>query len=259
MQEEREFADALAAAWKAATHLGADVVRPRIADRAAAYRIQDAMAEALGETLTGWKVGATSAKMRELDGHDDVIPGRMFASTTWQGSRHDLPIARFPRARVETEFAFRLTADAPLSDRPWRATDLEGMLAFHPAVEIIGNRYHPETPPPSSLETIADNGGGIGFVFGDEVADWQGTDFQRHHITLTVDGGTQSDNFLGEMRCQPVAAVADLLNHLAGRGYGMKRGDWVSTGAATVPLHIHAGAHVAADFGTLGRIDLRFV
>ena len=253
-----DFAAALALAWRDATSLPANLTRPAIANRQAAYAIQDTMAAALGETPVGWKVGATSAKMRELDGHDDVIPGRMFASTTWVGPRHTLSIARFPRARVEAEFAFRLTADAPLGNRAWTAAGLEGMLSFHPAIEIIGTRYHPDTPRPSSLETIADNGGGIGFVFGATVDDWRGTDFQNHHVTLTVDGGAPSENFRGEMRCQPVQAVADLLNHLAGRGFGMVAGDWISTGAATVPLQIGAGAVVVADFGALGRIDLTF-
>ena len=97
--------------------------------------------------------------------------------------------------------------------------------------------------------TIADNGGGIGFVFGDPVSDWQeNIDFQHHNIDLTVDGGAKAENFLGEMRCIPIQAVADLVNHLASRGISLKAGDFVSTGAATVPQPIVAGSHVDSKF-----------
>ena len=37
--------------------------------RSEAYFVQDQMAEVIGDSVSGWKVGATSAKMRELDGH----------------------------------------------------------------------------------------------------------------------------------------------------------------------------------------------
>ncbi len=258
-EERADLAVTLARAWQSCGVIEAWPSKGRPTTRAEAYRIQDAMADALGEIVVGWKVGATSAKMRELDGHDDVIPGRMFASTTWEGNDVDLPSGRFPRARVETEFAFRLTGDAPLRDTPWTATELADAVELHPAIEIIGNRYPPDGPPPSSLDTIADNGGGIGIVFGPAVERWQDLDFQHHPISLTVDDGEPSENFLGDMRCIPLQALADLLNHLQSRGFGMRAGDWVSTGAATVPLSIHTGAQVRADFGELGRIGLRFV
>ena len=229
-------------------------------DRAEAYLVQDLMHETLEQGVAGWKVGATSARMRELDGHDDVIPGRIFASRTWVGSRHDLPITYFPSARVETEFAFRLTASPFLRDAPWTAAELETMMVLHPAIEIIGNRYRIEaaSKAENSLMTIADNGGGIGFVFGDPVDDWQTVDFQQHIITLTVNNGVPADNFLGDMRCLPSQAAADLVNHLAARGHELAVGDYISTGAATVPQAFSGNDQVHADFGALGTIELVF-
>ncbi len=251
----------LAEAWQNATTLDefADADRP--ASRTEAYAVQDAMAEALGEPITGWKVGATSSKMRELDGHDDVIPGRMFASTTTLGNDVELRAKRYPHSRVETEFAFRLTDDIPLRDTPWTIDELKDKVTFHPALEIIGNRYPKGDGAPhvGTLETIADNGGGIGFVFGDEVADWQALDYRDHRIALTVDDGEPAENFLGEYRCVPIEAVADLVNHLRSRGIGMKAGEFISTGAATVPQHVSRGSVVSADFGSLGHIRLRLV
>ena len=229
-------------------------------DRAEAYDVQDQMHLLLGQGLAGWKVGATSQKMRELDGHDDVIPGRIFATRSYVGPKHDLLISDFPNARVETEFAFRLV-EAPVMRRaPWTAAELVPMMTLHPAIEIIGNRYINEdaSKAENSLLTIADNGGGMAFVFGDEVKDWQGTDFQNHPISLSVSGADAAENFLGEMRCVPAEAVADLVNHLAARGYELAAGDFVSTGAATVPQPFVAGDNIIADFGSLGIIELQF-
>jgi 2-keto-4-pentenoate hydratase len=250
----------LAEAWLRAGVVD-DLARDQYpATRAEAYAIQDAMAEAIGETVAGWKVGATSPKMRELDGHDDVIPGRLFASTTTIGTTVELPADRYIDARAETEFAFRLTADVPPRENLWTVADLAPITVFHPAVEIIGNRYPKGAGvrKVGTLETIADNGGGIGFVFGAQLEDWRDIDFRNHVIKLTVDGGEPAENFLGDMRCVPIQALADLVNHLGDRGIGLKAGDFVSTGAATVPQKVSRGSHVVADFGMLGEIDIRF-
>ena len=255
-----ELAAMLSASWRdPGNPVTVDpVFYPR--DRTEAYFVQDRMHDKLGQGLVGWKVGATSGKMRELDGHDDVIPGRIFASRSYFGPRHELPIGQFPGARAETEFAFRLTATPEPREAPWTAGEMETMMVLHPAIEIIGNRYrlNGAGKAENSLMTIADNGGGIGFVFGDPVDDWQDIDFQQHIITLTVSGGAPAENFLGEMRCLPAQAAADLVNHLASRGHALQAGDFISTGAASVPQPFHVGDHIHADFGALGAIELAF-
>ena len=110
-------------------------------NREEAYFIQDRMAEVISKDLSDSKVGATSVKMREQDGHDDVIPGRIFSSVTFLGSIHKLPINRFPNARAEAEFAFRLMEAIPLREKPWKTDELKGKAFLHPAIEIIGNRF----------------------------------------------------------------------------------------------------------------------
>ncbi len=229
-------------------------------NRTEAYLVQDLMSRQIGQSISGWKVGATSAKMRQLDGHTDVIPGRIFKSVTYHGRQVKLPIERFPRARVETEFAFRLLADCPIDQAPWSAEDLIERVVLHPAIEIIGNRHvlPNSSKEKKSLMTIADNGGGIGFVFGEAYENWRDLDFQNHHIKLSVDGSEPAENFLGELRGAPLKALADLLNHLAQRGYSLHVGDYVSTGAATVPQPFQKGSVVNADFGNAGSITLQF-
>jgi 2-keto-4-pentenoate hydratase len=87
-----ELAGMLSASWRAPGNpVKVDpYFYPR--DRSEAYFVQDRMHDELGQGLAGWKVGATSQKMRELDGHDDVIPGRIFASRSYVGARQILSI-----------------------------------------------------------------------------------------------------------------------------------------------------------------------
>ena len=255
-----ELAAMLADAWHRPGNLVA-VDRALVpADRAQACLAQDLMFQKLGEALAGWKVGATSHKMRQLDGHDDVIPGRIIASRTHIGPRHDLQIGHYHKARAETEFAFRLTATPHLRDTPWTSGEMAEIMVLHPAIELIGNRYQMDgaSKAENSLMTIADNGGGIGFVFGDPVTEWQHINFQNHRIDLRVSGGAPADNFLGDMRCVPAEAAADLVNHLAHRGEVLEAGHFISTGAASVPQPFGAGDVVHADFGVLGTIELWF-
>lgn len=233
-------------------------------NRQEAYFVQDEMARQLAQPVSGWKVGATSAKMRELDGHEDVIPGRIFSSRTFEGNDLTLPKEALVNVRLETEFAFQLTADLPdpasLPDGLYKAELVAPMLSLCPAFEVIGNRYSaPQADrAQNSLLAIGDNGGGVAFVFGSQIADWQDIDFRDLVIDLRVDVGPSAENFLGDMRGQPVQAVADLANHLAGRGYFLKQGDYVSTGAATVPQPVQPGSVAEADFGPLGRMRLTF-
>ena len=256
-----DLADQLSAAWP---QPGSQVALSQDQfphDRAEAYYVQDRMHQLLGERVAGWKVGATSQKMRELDGHEDVIPGRIFISRNYVGTRFDLPFAKFPNSRIETEFAFCMTASPALRDSPWTAKEMEGMMIMHPAIEIIGTRFIADGASKSenSLLVVADNGGGVAFVFGDPIEDWQDIDFQNHNINLTVSDGPPAENFLGDMRCVPSEAVADLVNHLAERGEVLRAGDYVSTGAATVPQPFGEGDIILADFGMLGQIELNFV
>ena len=219
----------------------------------------DRMARRTGEEISGWKVGATSARMRELDGHSDVFPGRIFRSVTWEGDEVTLPIERYPDARAEAGFVFRVTSDVTLAEveDPDRKAEI---AVLHPAVETVGNRFLPKDldAEQDSLMIVADNGGGIGFASGTPVENWRGLDSLSHEVRVSVDGGAPTDNFQGNMRGSPLQALCDLAKHLAGRAVQLVAGDLVSTGADCVPQSVAKGSRVKADFGTLGRINVRF-
>ncbi|NQW09652.1 MAG: hydratase [Alphaproteobacteria bacterium] len=234
-----------------------DELRPKT--REDAYAIQDAMASIIGQASTGWKLGATSPAMRRKAGHDGPIIGRIFEEVTFLSPAR-LPIARFPHARAECEFAFRLLTDIPARPNGYAAAELAQAVTLHLAVEIIGNRYpdRPDFPRLSTIDEIADNGTGIGFVFGAEISDWRNLDLRNLVIDMKVDARPPAENFLGEDRCQPIESLAQAVQILCSRGISIKTGEYVSTGAATDPQPIGKGSTVRATFGDLGMIAVDF-
>jgi 2-keto-4-pentenoate hydratase len=159
---------------------------------------------------------------------------------------------------MEAEFAFRIERDLAPRAEPYTADEVAAAMVFLPAIEIIGDRY-PAGFRPNTLLAIADNGGGFGFVAGDPVEDWRGVDFRNHHVRLTIDGGPEVENFLGEMRADVVQVVADLANMLGARGMGLAKGEYVTTGAAAVPQPMAKRTREVADYGRLGRIELEII
>ena len=95
-------------------------------------------------------------------------------------------------------------------------------------------------------------------MFGDLIANWSDIKFKYHKISLTVNDRAAAANFLGDMRCSPVQAATDLVNHLNKRGISLSEGDFISTGAATMPQSFGSGDVIKANFGKLGFIELDF-
>lgn len=269
IEQERErwlfsLAERLARAWQNRDCIDglSDQEHPR--SRSEAFLVQDRMIQHIGDRGTGWKIGATSAKMRELDGHDDIIPGRLLARDTFADVEViEINSRQFPGARMEAEFAFRLLEDLPDVAAPYVTDDIIDKVEMLPAIEIIGDRYPKAMDAagnrafkPDTLLAIADNGGGYGFVAGVPAVTWREIDFKQHPVSLTTDGGAPSESFLGEMRCNPLDALVDHINKLALRGIGLEAGEFVTTGAAAVPIPMIAGTNVVADYGAFGRIQL---
>jgi 2-keto-4-pentenoate hydratase len=170
-----------------------------------------------------------------------------------------VPAATFAGGKVECEFAFHLTADLPPQQAPRSRDEVGEILVFHPAIELTGTRYAAaEGRQPSTHEVIADNGSAGGFVFGPPLPDWRGIPFATMPIDARLDGAPL-EIYTGVQRYDPVGAVAELANALAERGIGLKAGDFVSTGSASVPATIQAGQSLVAVFGELEGLHVTLV
>ncbi len=259
--EVKEAGRRLAQAWLQASNLSEmppDRQRPR--NRSEAYAIQDEMARIIDLPVGGWKMGATSPAVRCSEGHSGPIIGRVFANTIYR-SPAELPTVRFPHARVEAEFGFRMLADLPPRGTPYHVADIASIVELVPTIEIIGNRYPKDEQvlKLSTYDEIADNGTGIGLVVGGVVKVWTPELLQNLVISVCVDSGEPANNVLGQGRCVPLDVVAETANILSSRGITLARGQLISTGGCTTPQHVRCGSRFVADYGPLGSLSGHFV
>ena len=224
---------------------------------AESYAIQDGIIAGMGLPLGGWKVALTNDQAMANAGASEPAAGPLFAP-------HILPspdtIADPPEviAGFECEFAVRLGADIPASGAPYAADGVRGAIdSLHPAIEVVGLRIG-NRPELGVNGTVADHAGNNRLVYGDAVADWKSLDLpscaMRHLVDNDEIAASDGANVLGN----PLNALAWLANHLAGRGYEMKAGEWITTGAATGPLPAPPGSTVTGDFGDLGAVVVKF-
>lgn len=252
------LAERFAEAWM--NHRTIDTVPPiLLTDRQDGYRVQDLMARQLGGSVAGWKAGATSEGMRRRDGHDGIVPGRIFADRLFLGAEHMLDAALFPGGRLEPEFAFRFL-ESPGLRTDWTPATLARFVVPHIAVEIIGSRLDADLPAAcrATAMTIADNGNGFALVVGPAIPSDARYNPLDHVVDMRIDGGPPAPNTPPEIRAQPIDALAETVNLLAARGINLEAGQYITTGSATDTLPVLGGSTIIADFGILGRIRIKF-
>ena len=223
-----------------------------------AYQIQDRLIALLGESIGGWKIGATSEKARDFVGiSDSSLRARMLGVNCYEHPGALQEHFFFMRA-LECEFAFTLGHDLAPSAAPF---DEDAVLAaiedMHPAIEISDSRYTNWTGV-GGPGLVADNCNDGAFVRGPPATDWRGTSLTRHQVTLYVDDQVAATGSGGEVITGPLGVLVWLANDLAARDLGLGAGQIVTTGSCTGVVPVEPGARVRADFGSFGVVEAKF-
>lgn len=254
------LAQALATAWKVGGSIPLPAAGDGPASRAEAYVIQDRMAALIGGTVAGWKVGATVKAVQMFEGHDGPLPGRIFADRCFD-TAGKIDAKLFRGAKVECEFAFRLTQ--PLAPGAGRVTaaDLASIVTFHPAIELAASRYAPGTGnrAATTFDGIADNGTGGAAVLGAAVPDWQCLPLETMPIDAHIGASPEIQIYSGSYRRSPLDITAETLSDLIARGIELPAGTCVLTGSASLPTPIRPGQTLTAKFADLPPISLELV
>jgi len=246
----------LVEAWKNHERLPGLPEDCRPVTRAEAYAIQDAMADGLGLTVAGWKLGMSApATMRQF-GVDEPVPGRIFRECVFPDGA-TIAAGHYGGPKVEPEFAVRLKAALPPRDEAYGRADLVAATdAILLCFEVADNRAAPAKPDP--LTMIADNGGFAAYVVGPAVTNWRDVDFKTTAIELLIDGKPAAKGLEGEFRVDPIDVALWTANHLSKRGHGLAAGDLISTGSATVPTLMQVGSSALGRFVGLGEVRVAF-
>lgn len=229
--------------------------RPQTA--ADGYAIQDRVALELGYRVLGWKIGCTAVDQQRALGVTEPFAGRLFAPLV-QDSPGIFAASAFVMRGIEVEFAFRTARELPPRPSPYAIDEVaEAVAALHPGIEIVSCRFR-NWRSVGSANLIADNGVNGAFVFGPAVEAWRDRDLAAHQATLTINGRQACEGRGEKVLGNPLNALTWLVNHLSERGLGLEADRFVTTGTCLGIHSAEAGDEIIADFGDLGRAQVRF-
>lgn len=213
---------------------------------AEAMGIQKEVADAIGASVAGWKVGYAP------DG--TPVAGPIYAKAM-HASGDRVPLGPSRKSGIEVELALRLAKDLPpRSGRPYGRTEiLDACEALLTGVEIVESRFG-ETPKPPFLAVLADNSSNGAFVCGREVRDFHGLDLSRLCCKLALDGKVAHEGVGGHAKGDPLLAVIDYVNRPCDVLGGLKAGQIVTTGTLSGCPYVEGTVKVFAELEGLGEV-----
>ncbi|MGE3810845.1 MAG: 2-keto-4-pentenoate hydratase [Candidatus Nanopelagicales bacterium] len=206
----------------------------------AAYAVQEALTELRlqrGGRVVGWKLGYTSAVMREQMGVPSPNLGPLLTSMILDGVVGE----GFVHPRVEPEIALVLDRD------PGPDADVDHVLACcsgaRVALEVVDSVW---TGYRFDLEhNTADGSSAAGVVLGPAIPLDR---LDEVRVTMTVDGEAAGSGAGADASGHPAAGVAWLASELAARRRHLRYGDVVITGGLTAAAPLHPGSRAEAVF-----------
>jgi 2-keto-4-pentenoate hydratase len=221
-----------------------------------AYAIQEAFARKCGLAVTGYKIGCASRESQALVGASGPFAARIFALTRLD-SPAEVSIRDFFTVGVEAEFGFTMRDGLPPRATPYDRAEVAGAVAaVSPVIELCDTRLE-NWKTARIEEIIADNGFHGGLVVGTAVSEWQSLDLAAHVVALSIDGAVRASGASAGSLGDPLDGLVWIANELSRRGYGLGKDDIIATGTWTGLHFVREPAAVIADFGSLGRVEVR--
>ncbi|MFH0178737.1 2-keto-4-pentenoate hydratase [Streptomyces cacaoi] len=225
-------------------------------DLETAYAIQDEtlrLRQARGETVVGVKLGLTSRAKQKRMGVDSPLTAWLTDAMVLPAGE-PLPLERYIHPRAEPEIVFVLGQD--LTGPGITAADaLRAVECVRGGIEIIDSRYRDFrfTLP----DVVADNASSAAFVTGPLARASVDLDATLEQCALEVNDTVVDTATGAAVLGDPALALAFAANELAKRGHSLRAGWVVLTGGMTDAVPVEKGTTVAANFGSLGRVQVR--
>jgi 2-keto-4-pentenoate hydratase len=200
--------------------------------------------------VVGYKVGFTSAAIRDELGVDEPAYGRLLAETVRPEGRIDADGLIDPR--IEPEVALRLAE--PLDPPATPVDALAEVGAVIPVIEVVDSRV--EGWETTAGSAVADNALAARVVHGDRIADLDAVDLALDGVEVRRNGERVATGVGADVLGSPARVVAWLAGALAERGERLDAGDLVSTGSLTGLIPLDPGDTVEARFASLGSVTV---
>jgi len=228
---------------------------PLPADMAAGYLCQEEAIKLWPDEVAGWKVGRIPAELQaELDA--ERVMGPVFRRNVQQASAEPSIVFAIAGgfAAVEAEYIYRMGEDASPGKIDWTAADALALVE----AELVGVEF--AGSPLASINVLgprvvaADFGNNAGLILGKPIPDWRSRTDDWPPCEAWVDGKLVGRGAPSSLPGGPAASLAFLMNACAARGRPLKRGQLVTTGAASGIHDIEAGQTARITFGDLDEI-----
>lgn len=207
-----------------------------------------------GARLVGRKIGLTSRAMQMASNFTEPDYG-FLTDDMLIADGAQIETARYVNPRLEVELAFIMGQD--LAGAHCTVADVMRATEFvTPALELIA--YRTEVPR-QIVDTIADNAAAGAMVMGGRLVRPFDVDIRWVGATLSKNGIIEESGVSAAVMGHPAAGLAWLVKKLSLHGGGLKAGQIVLAGSFTRPINIAPGDVIAADYGPLGSIGVRFV
>ena len=232
-----------------------EALRPKT--EAEAGEIWNAILAANTRPIVGWKIGATADAAQKAMGLSGPFVGflteDMIDENGVQYKHADMlgPI-------VESEYAFRMSADLPPKSEPYTRAEVEDAVGSLIVGFEIPERRLADNHSLGALGSVADHGGTGRYVIGHEFTDWKDKDCADTEVVLTYSGEEKGRGKGAAMMGHPLEALTWFANYLSGRGITLEKGQFVTTGSATGVLPCPEPCKAVADFGPLGKVEATF-
>jgi 2-keto-4-pentenoate hydratase len=222
-----------------------DAARPQ--SEADSYAIQDAVMHRLGERAGGWKVGYSP--------EGGIFCAPIHASKVF-ASPANLPASGFHVIGIECEIGFRVNQAFNQRALPYGRDEIVSASSLHPTIEIVDSRYR-DFRSLDRLQVLADNFSNGALVYGAVASNWQGMDLVHPPIEVTADGRSFAE-CTGLRAGDPITLLVELVNFVANKRGGVPSGAFITTGTHTGLVFAEPGAHIRADYGPLGIVEVSF-
>ncbi len=227
-----------------------------------AYAVQKAWVDmkiARGAQITGYKIGLTSRAMQQVMNITTPDFGVLLDEMLFP-SGSTITAGDFLDPRIEAEFGFVMKK--PLQGENVTVEEVMDATDYVvPALELISarsTRTDPETGYTRTVfDTIADNAANAGYIPANQHFDPAEVDLRWSGALLYLNGEIEESGLGGAVMEHPANGICWVCKRFARHGVGLEPGQFVLSGSFTRPVAIKPGDEIVADYGAMGKIEIR--
>ena len=224
-----------------------------------AYAIQDAAIKQWPDEIVGWKVGRINAPYIDELGCDRLVGPIFKRAVRRAGGVAEMPVFNNGFAAVEAECIFIIGEDAPEDKTSWSREEAQAIVSAAVAGIEIASSPFPGINDFGPLVTISDFGNNNGLIIGEEIPDWRDFTLDDWIFETFIDGERIGAAPAATMPGGPLEALRFSLENTARRGFHLKQGMAISSGAVTGVHPIWIGQSAFVRFPNLNDISCKII